>query len=191
MQDAYLFAMGLRPPVILGRQLRPFCAAHLMELECADSSLVYDASQITPADLLLAVFICFHAWPFPWQEIAEDTLTENVKAWGELVGPEWDFPGALAQWLDYYRVYMAGPERSHKPDAGGAIRAPVPVKIVSWLLRTIHGMTETRAWNMPICLALAYKAGCDALNDDKSLLDEDAIAVLDADEPAAELQKES
>lgn len=181
MQDAYLFAFCLHPPVILGRQMQPFSSAHLMELECVGSPLVHHYDQASPADLLAAIYICSFAWPFPWFGKAPSTMRKDVTAWGKSVSARWDFLSALDQWQDYFRSYWKAPERTHDPNSeSAAILAPASIKIVAWLLRTLHGMTEERAWNMPICLALAYKAGCDALDGDKSLLDEDTIAVLDA-----------
>lgn len=179
-----MFAFCLRAPVILGRQLRPFSSAHLMMLECINSPLVRDAGEVLPADLLAAIYICSFEYPFPWLNQAQGSLFKEIAEWGGKVQPQWDFQETLEQWLDYFRSYWKAPERTHSPDAAGVpVRAPASIKIVAWLLRTIHGMTETRAWNMSINLALAYKAGCDALDGDKSLLDDDAIAVLDAAEP--------
>jgi hypothetical protein len=177
MQDAYLFAGCLRPPIILGRQMKPFSSAHLMMLEFVASPLLSDLSKAQPADLLLALYVCGQSWPFSWLETSG--LRAEVKAWKNKNAAPWNYAATLAQWLDYFRSYMAAPERVHKPDESASAKAPVPIRLVTWLLRTLR-VSEERAWNMPICLAMAYKAGCDALDGDESLLDDDAIAWLDA-----------
>jgi len=169
MQAAYINALMLRPPVILGRQMQPLSCAHLAALAAIDSPLLGRLQDANAADLIPAIFICSYSWPFPWLDAAQADIEQQVREWGA-AAPRFEFREVIAQWSAYTNQYSKAPYRYESPSK--APRVPFPFSLVTFLQCEL-GIPEARAWNMPLCLVLSYRAAHDAYMGSESVMEEE------------------
>jgi hypothetical protein len=178
MQAAYLNALFLAPPVILGRQLKPYSLAHIAFLRSIDSPF-YTGKHASINDLVIAAFVCSHAWPFPFMSQDPDALGQACAEWGESLGTV-DFKSNLAAFLRYIRAYSAMPARGTPPDAEAIVPEQVPwMFAMAFFLMNDLGFEEIQAWNTPVGRAFAYAAVKAVRSGDETLVSEEEESIAE------------
>jgi hypothetical protein len=176
MQAAYLNALFLSPPVVLGRQLQPFSLAHIAFLRSIDSPF-YNGKRASIDDLAVASFVCSHVWPFPFFHQSSDDLAEKCEAWGGSLGKV-DFKSNLNAFLCYVREYSAIPARGVPPGAERNFSEQVPWMFqIAFFLMSVLNFNEVSAWNTPVGRAFAYAAVKSLLNGDETLISEEEESI--------------
>jgi len=152
--EAFLQAALQRAPTVLGRQLRPFCAGHLLILEALDNPLVTGDAR-SPEFLGQAVYICCRTFEEGRAALFAKSLLKDVHLWSQSLG-QWDYPEALITFEQYKEDFTRCPE-SLTRDNARSLGAPTAYSIVVGLVMTMKGaMTLSEAWNMGIGLATCY-----------------------------------
>jgi hypothetical protein len=176
MQAAYLNALFLSPPVILGRQLLPYSLAHIAFLRSIESPF-YTGKPAAINDLVVAAFVCSHAWPFPFLSQDPEALGRACAEWGESLGPV-DFQSNLAAFWRYIREYSAMPLRGTPPDADEIIQEYVPwMFTIAFFLMNDLRCSEVEAWNKPVGRAFTYATVKAVLRGDNTLVSEEEISI--------------
>lgn len=157
MESVFYQSALLQPPVILGRQLKPFSCFHLLVLSAADSPLI-EGGAVGKADLIFLLWVCGMEWETGRAALYAEGAAEEAMAWGKSVGPKWDFEDTLASVTKYLDEYMETPKTWSKGRDGKPSAIPVAFKLAADLLAHYSGFTEAQVWNMPVCMAACYRA---------------------------------
>jgi hypothetical protein len=163
--DIFAQAVLTQPPVILGRQLRPLCAGHLIILEALESPFVRGGSA-TPGDLVRAVWVCSKTFEEGKAALWSDDAAAECRKWGRAHRRD-SYLDALAAFYEYWGAYHESPPLFVAETAKTA-NVPLPFVIVV-RLRTDMRVSDKEAWNMPICLALCYLSTISELSGDPNV----------------------
>lgn len=162
----------LQPPVILGRQLKPFSLIHYSVLSGMRNPYVV-GGRCHPQNLVVACLIC----GMQWSEIRERiygrfALTVREKLWTRAAA--WrDFVSHSEAFKLYVADSVATPDRwSEAGKSSGGISAPWEFHIVRTLCKEWR-MDHEHAWNLPFNLAACYSDVSAEAHGDKSLVSED------------------
>jgi len=195
MQEVWYKAAMVGPPRICGVRLQPFSAWHALVLIAIDSPFALGARPVALRDLLLALAVCSSRWSadharrlralralFRW-----DWLASLALAWLALRTRRDGLARAAGELCQYMSAYTDRPGYWAK-EGGAMSRVPLPAHVVGTML-SHFGLSEARAWNMPLGLAFTYQAvhaeECGAELADEELDDaRAAIAAFEAGEVA-------
>ena len=170
MDANFLACVFAAPPVVLGRQLRPFCCGHAVLLASLKSPFV-EGGEVDTADFLLAVWIC----SMPFEEgraklMRPQGVAQEAKEWGEGVG-SFDYPAELSAFRAYLVEHTRAPARWRRADSKSS-KAPWPLVVSTVLMREL-GLPESEAWNKPLQEAMWLFATIAEQNGDDSLVSEE------------------
>ena len=170
MQEAFLQSALYRPPVVLGRQIRPFSPFHALALEAVNSPFAHDpVTGVTPDSLIVAVYTCSLSYADGLPALLD---TAKIQAWGASIG-KWDFAKTKAQFFRHMDDSMLLPVFYHTGDEEDC-RAPVVWHLATSAMRFLH-MTETEAWDCSIAKLVCYRACISEWNGSKSLKSDEEI----------------
>ena len=189
--DPFLQAVLKTPPLIFGRRLQPLSAFHCMLLQEFGSPLMLEGVTVDMVDyreFCEAVYICGLTWEDGPKEIAKITETDDAlhAIFNQFSGLEVD-EKAIKTLINYVSDYLYAPEVYQKENFSGQSGIPWYFKIVGDLVSETS-MSESRCWNMPISLAIAYRTNIAENNGFKvfSAQDREDLAKLKAIREAEE-----
>lgn len=171
MDSTFLSSVFSIPPIVLGRQLKPFCCGHAVVLTGLNSPYLI-GGKISANELFIAVFICSKSY----EEIkklltsGEEVYLESYRQW---IREELDFfslADSDAIFQEYLIEHLKAPDRWQKKDAKHS-KAPWPLTIATGLMRELK-FSEDEAWNMPMQQAFWYFAAVAEAEGDDSLVSE-------------------
>lgn len=191
MNDAYARAPMMTPPRLMGVQLRPYSAWHIHVL-CLLGNPVVIGGRVSLAHAVQVLLVCADEW--------HADQRRNLRTYRAFMRPGltrarmWlralfcNEQRLIEDVIGYTSAYLQGPTYWQSSEGDGRVsRIPVPCRVVGCLIAGTT-VSETRAWNMPFTLALAYKSVNDEMMGariaDADL--EEAERIL-GDVPAAEL----
>lgn len=150
------------PVKILGLELRPFCAGHIVILHSIRNAFVLaDRVPITEAELATALAIC----SFTFEEgqaflrLSQEEIDQKMRAWRrELTRAKQPF--AIAENAARFVDYVAAGSEFPMHFVPTAARNTIPItdlpklQLVRCALRHYFHLTDSEFWNMPWGLAL-------------------------------------
>jgi hypothetical protein len=154
MQTVFQNALYHAEPTILLRRLCPLSLGHLHQLYAAESAYV-TGEPINLFDLVFAVAICSRTWEQGLAWLHSPTLKKDCKAWGRKASAQLNFRKEGEKFRHYLDEYTQLPKRWHKQGIGQGrpFQHPWTLILATELLPMVG---ESRAWNMPLPLALSY-----------------------------------
>ncbi len=154
MQECFANAFYLPTPTVLGRKLKPLCLAHVHLLMAAESPYAL-GGDTRLEHLVFAVAVCSRTWEECLAWLPNEGLTRECEEWGKSAIAKCDLIAAGQLFADYMEQHSIAPRRwqSRPGRNGGGYKHPWPLIVATALL---HRVGESRAWNMPIPLALSY-----------------------------------
>uniref|UniRef100_A0A6M3LLN6 Uncharacterized protein n=1 Tax=viral metagenome TaxID=1070528 RepID=A0A6M3LLN6_9ZZZZ len=157
MQKVFQNALYHQEPTVLLRRLLPLCLGHLHQLYAAESCYVNGGAKHL-FDLVFAVGICSRTWEEGIAWLHSPTLLRSVKRWGRESSRTLNFFEEERKFAVYFDEYSQLPYRRIKegPEAGRPYKHPWTLILATELLDKVG---ESRAWNMPLPLALSYWSG--------------------------------
>ena len=183
MQDVFKNALYHKEPTVLGRRLLPLSLAHIYALMAIDSPYT-DGGPKSLIDLSVAVMICSRTWEEGQEFFRQSNLLRVCKAWGKTCG-KMKFGEEQSKFIRYLDEYTQFPDRLQ--DVGATpCRHPWPLLVVQTILGKV---TESRAWNMPLPLAVSYWSAEAELNGDETLKGDSFDADLAAQTAHREKQR--
>ena len=167
--DAWLTALMVTPPVILGRRMQPFSLAHSFILERAGNPF-WVGGERGPEHFFEALEICSLDLQGNRARVAKN-VGRSFKRWVAKYFRKVtaDDVARFAQYLDDYLA-------CHPRESGGSgreLHSPWQFRIVADLVAS--GLGEERAWNMPLNLARCYYDARAELDGDDTLLDQNSV----------------
>jgi len=169
MQDVFKNTLYHREPTVLRRRLFPLCLSHIYALMVIDSPYVTGGTR-TLLDLAIAVMICSRTWEEGKAFFGSDDILKQCAKWGSKC-KRLDFNAEQDKFALYLDEYTQFPDRF----ATGGKEAPKPCRHPWPLLickRILPDVGESRAWNMPLPLALSYWSAEAEIQGDESLTTE-------------------
>jgi hypothetical protein len=181
--DAWLTALMVTPPTVLGRRLKPFSLAHSLILERAGNTF-WVGGEKTVEDFFQAVDVCARDLQENRERINEPQ--RRMKRWIART-----FRKASAADVQKFAAYI----QDHatccaRESTGGASRdmaSPWQFRIAAYLIE--RGFAEERAWNMPLNLARCYFDANEEMNGDNTLVPAFEESAADLIVKADELMK--
>ena len=176
--EKFLQSVLIRPPRVLGRSLRPFCAGHAVLLDALSSPFVSDDGDWSPEALGIAVLVCSLSF-----EKGKRLLVPGGRGDGLCLRARWllwrlgrvarkrrtnllNEYTAFAEYLEDYQSVPAMFEGS-----GRSPSAPWPFSVVMGVVVGLKGaVSVSQAWNMPLCECVFYSATVGDLFGDESLM---------------------
>lgn len=170
MDAKFLSAAYRIPPVVLGRQLKPFCCGHAQSLYALQSPYML-GGDIQREDLIVAIWLCSMDSQTGRQKLLSESnnIIEEGLEWGKEI-ITWDFHNHAQKFDDYLKEYIKSPPMWKKSEHKEA-KSPWPLRIVVILMREFS-MSKDEAENMPLPMALWWIATINDLNGDGSLISE-------------------
>ena len=171
MDNSTIFGQAVlcRPPVILGRQMRPFSAYHGLALSVLDSPFFASGTASTE-DVIVAVWVCGTAWGDGGGLRLDGDGLDAVMDWGRTVG-QFEVATITDALTSYMDDYMTVP-RMMAPSGASSSHVPVYFKLVATFLAHYSGFTEADAWNLPFNRLCCYLAARAEDNGSKLMTDE-------------------
>jgi hypothetical protein len=168
-KDIFFKAIFLRPPLICGKQLRPFSLAHEYFLEYVQNPYLV-GGKTSKEKLLEAILVC----SMTYSEIAEYICKPkvlNVAIWA-LRWRMHNLKVAGESFLVYLDDYFDTPEHWIKENSSGeGYASPWQYHIVR-ILCDKYNCTLDDAWNMPVNLARCYyDVHCESGGDESIISD--------------------
>ena len=176
MHETFLQAALIEPPRILGVQLRPFSAGHILILEAIENPYAFEGTERTVEDLATALFFCSRTLQEGRRVLAhrERDLTRIFRVWARRF---WMARGpwgrrraelAMVEFEDYQTAYCELPEHYQK---GDPLTAPYLYSVVCGLtLATEGAVGPDEAWDYPLSLAVCYMSTIGDLKGGKTLI---------------------
>ena len=153
--NPFLRSLFVQPPEVLGRRLRPFSAYHAAALMLLDSPFMRGGKQdITPDDLVLAVFVCSCGFRDGPSKLFPAPAVEELASWGH----QFDFNAGLATFRQYLDDYLYLPSVWQPEGEGKESGVPAPFHAVATVLQHMNGLSEAEAWDLPFARLVGYKA---------------------------------
>ena len=173
MQQVFISAIYHTEPKVLKRQLRPLSLWHVFALMGVESPYICKGTKGL-WDLSLAVAICAGTWESDQKWFQSKTLFADFKRWGKSCRGL-DYATEHQKFLEYFDHYTQFPERHTSKDMKPA-RHPWPLLIVTQITPKVG---ESRAWNMPLPLAVSYWSSQCEIDGDDTLKSENDKAMLE------------
>jgi hypothetical protein len=172
MQTVFKNAIYHREPTVLRRRLLPLCLGHVYALMAAESPYVCGGNK-SIVDLAVAVMVCSRTWEAGQEWFRAPGINRKCRAWGRTCR-KLSFVAEHQRFTEYLDTYTQFPERRADPTAKPA-RHPWPLLLATQLTAAVG---ESRAWNMPLPLAVSYwSANAELAGDDTlvSVSDDDLL----------------
>lgn len=159
MDSVFFQAMLVQPAVILGRQLKPFSAWHMLVLLQFDSPLLLDDLQhATPEAVIFALYVCGLSFGDGGEAIMRpDTFLKDAEAWGRRLEDP-DIAQAAIDFRTYRHNYARLPQLWSQEGKTSQSSIPMPFKMVATVLSRVSGISELAAWDMPLNRLACYRA---------------------------------
>jgi drug/metabolite transporter (DMT)-like permease len=168
MQGAFVQALTYRPPVALGRQLRPFSAWHGLILDAAGNAFMLGGIPGLE-DTVFAALVCSLSFA---DGIEAYTDKRRVSKWGRKYGPDAITRASLVL-RGHILAGLHCPEYG-QDGKGKPVRAPYWWHLATFA-RVQLGMSEAAAWDAPVSRLACYRAcvaegeGWDKLKSDEEI----------------------
>ncbi len=169
IQEVFRQALFHSEPKVLNRRLLPLSLGHLYYLQAANSPYFYGREKVF-GDLILAVAICTRTWEQMECFVGASSGDDEFSAWGHEC-QQLDIAAESAVLEKYIADSCVFPVRFQdvsKPSK--RCLHPWPLYLATSIMDMVG---ESRAWNMPVALAISYaSARAEWKNGDESLRDE-------------------
>lgn len=176
MQDVFKAAILPDGPDVLRVRLRPLSLAHVYILMSVDNPFAIGGSPHL-GHLAFAVQICTRTFDENQEWFRSPSLVSDVEKWAEKCR-DLDFPQERDKFEAYMKASTLLPQRWKKKDKiGAAVKHPWPLVIAVAMFKHVG---ETRAWDMPLPLAMSYWSALGELNGDDSLMTEQEQAIIES-----------
>lgn len=160
--NPFLKSIFLQPPVVCGKQLRPFSAFHACTLMLFDSPFMSEEpGEIKEVDLFFAVWVCSLSIKEKDKLFPEPDL-QAIVAW--VSEEKISLKEELAAFNQYLLDYWSFPEVWQGQGATKESGIPWPYFIVSSVLSGIQGLSEETIWDAALSKLVCYKAALDEQN---------------------------
>lgn len=153
--EAYFGAVIPRPVNILGLDLKPFCAGHIVLLHTVQSAFVVPKLKITDAQFATALALCSFTFEegIAWLREPKKKIDREMRDWRRAVGA-FDLAAATEQFLEYVENGSRFPMKYVSKESGAASISDLPrVQIIRCALRHYYHLNDAEFWNMPWGLA--------------------------------------
>jgi len=164
MDSVFFQSILVRPPVIMGRKLRPFSLFHALVLMQFDSSHL-NGQKVTIDELVFSVFVCGLEYPQGVDYIFSIKAIKDCAKWGKKSKKKYDYSESFEEFRQYLLDYMRFPGIYETTSASGqSLNAPKksnipwPFKVAADIMNKYPGFTEKEVWNMPVIKASTYRA---------------------------------
>lgn len=184
MEDAFLRSLYVQPPVVFGRQLRPFSAYHAATLMILDSPYM-NKNDPEMEDLVFAAWVCTTGFVDGPPQMFPDVDHTKIK----IVLNDWDMEKESATFLKYIADYNVFPEIWIDETDSKESGMPWPFHCVATVLQHYDFLDEPGAWDMALNRLISYKCavaeshGWDIVNQQlielKETIDAQARAKVD------------
>lgn len=187
--EKFLQAVLIRPPKVLGLQLRPYCAGHALVLDALGNPFVTPGADWTIEALGIAVLVCSLTFEqckqmlIPRGRGDRFALSTRFALW-RLGRRAWrrrkTIEHEMQTFVDYLMDYQEMPD--YWDSKGGSLNAPWPFAAVIGVVMALKGAVSVAdAWNMPLSEAVYYGATVgDLLGDDALMSVRDKQGLADA-----------
>jgi len=171
MQQVFKNALYHTEPTVLLRRLLPLSLGHLYQLYAAESAYAIKGGKPGLPDLVYAVGICSRTFEQGMAWLRRPRLLAECERWGRRARNRVDPEEEHQVFLEYVDQFAIFPER-YQDDKLQAkpCKHPWPLVIA---VKIIPLVGESRAWNMPLPLALSYWSALAETEGDESLRGED------------------
>ncbi|MEN6360042.1 MAG: hypothetical protein ABFD59_08300 [Smithella sp.] len=166
MQQVFKVAICQPESVVLRRRLLPLSLGHIYALMVYDSPYI-SGEKKTLIDLAFAVGICARSFEDIISWLSSKTLLRDCKQWGQSCR-KLNFAAEEVEFESYLNSHCIVPDR-WKSEKSDPVLHPWPLIIAVSLFPLVG---ESRAWNMPLPLAMSYWSAQEEINGDKSLKSE-------------------
>lgn len=175
MIRAFEAAVHLKRFTVLGRQLQPLGLGHCWCLLAADNAWLADRKPLIE-DLVYAVTVCSGTFEEALATLSnERKATEQAAAMGKAFKAG-SLESEMATFGRYVRAHIRAPERAQSGTPHKA-KHPWPILMA---VRIMPLVGESRAWNMPLPMAITlWSAQLEAQGDD-SLVSEEERNFIDS-----------
>lgn len=185
MDEFFHSAFCVRPPRVLGMQLKPFSLGHWVVLEHLGSTWLEQGATITKPCLIQAVWVCSRLAT----DIGDEHPRLTARIWRNLVrrAKRCDFEAEKTVFDCYLSSYARRPEVWTSGDGAGRIGSPAPYAI-AWAMMQYGHQNYKDAWNMPVCMANALYSVCGEYHGTSQVVTDEeraAIAALPDEEQHA------
>ena len=162
--DAWLTALMVTPPTVLGRRLQPFSLAHSLILERVENPF-WIGGEKSIDGFYQAVDICARDLQGNRERVNESGRTFKKWVTRTFRKASVDDVERFANYISDHATCCA---REYSAGASRDMASPWQFRIVSYLVE--RGFTDERAWNMPLNLARCYYDANEEMNGDTSLV---------------------
>jgi hypothetical protein len=169
VDEKFLSSVFATPPIILGRQLKPFCCGHAVVLAGLNSPFIV-GGELTVSELYIAVWVCSQTYEDLQIKLLgkTDDISKEFKDFVSNAIEDCNYTATNIDFQKYLSEHLKAPDKWKKSDSKSA-RAPWPLIIATRLMKELK-FTEEKAWNMPMQMALWYFAAISEFNGDDSLI---------------------
>lgn len=168
MQEVFKNAILPLEPDVLGVRLLPLSLGHVYILMAVDSPFAVGGKPHL-GNLSFAVQVCSRTFEDAQKWLHSETLIADVAKWGKSCR-KMDFGAESKKFEEYIAQSTQMPERlSSSPGGGKGVKHPWPLIIAVSLFKHIG---ESRSWNMPMGMAVAYWSALAETQGDDSLCDD-------------------
>lgn len=174
MQEVFRNAVYHTEPTVLLRHLKPLALGHCFILLAADSPYILGTIP-NLMDLALAAGVCSRTFEDAGEWIKSPGIKKDCTTWGKRCRGM-NFAAESRKLSDYLRDFSAMPSR-FLPKTAKPCLHPWPLFLVAELLQLNIG--ESRAWNMPLPMAISITSAYGETQGDKSLESEDDRRMID------------
>ena len=153
-------AFLVKPPKILGIQLRPFSAYHALVLQMLESPFLAGERPVTIEDLLTGILVCSEGYKAnlrAYLRFQNSRLSKTIWALRLLFR---NTDQARLDFAEYVRTYLVAPSYWMKDDQRMS-KVPYPFRISVTILENIGSMRPEEVWDMGLTLVACYKACID------------------------------
>lgn len=188
MQQVFRNALFHWEPTVLGRRLLPLSCGHAYVLMAEGSPYADRARRPTVMDLSFAVAVCSQAFEdgLAWARSLH-AASKEATAWGKKCR-KMDFTVEDEIFSRYIKVFSMFPRRYSKTKNPTECGHPWPLLIATSIMPVVG---ESRAWNMPLPMAISlWSAQLELAGDDSIQKDWEAAAVAKMKAEREKKQKE-
>lgn len=169
MDRAFVNAIDLRPPVVLGLQLKPLALGHVMVLYAIDSPF-FAEGRLDVFALSAAVYVCSNQASAFFGKGLTPPDRKTIQKWARACGSaKMDYAAETKRFVKYIEAYLEHPE-NWTDDGGKKPRAPWPFTIAFALINQAH-FTEPAALDEPVNRAMCWYACLGEVNGNEIVTD--------------------
>jgi len=178
LDEKFVQALMLRPPKVLGVQLRPYCAGHALLLDALGNSFVTPGADWSLEDLGVAVLVCSRSFEAGRRLVVPrgrgDRLPVRTRLLLWLLG--WRarrrakfIEHEIAAFAAYLEDYQQMPD--YWGAQAGSLNAPWPYSAAVGTVIALKGAVSlAEAWNLPLSESVFYAATVADLYGDDGLM---------------------